>query len=57
MQEVEPGQSYQFRYRIQHGDHQHFLNDPEADGSVASLTIKELKTRLSIHKNRLFVSS
>lgn len=36
VQEVEPGQSYQFRYRVQHGDHQHFMNDPEADGTVAN---------------------
>lgn len=34
VQEVEPGQSYQFRYQIQHGDHQHYLNDPEADHTV-----------------------
>lgn len=36
VQEVEPGQSYQFRYMVQHGDHRHFMNDPEADGTVAN---------------------
>ena len=34
VQEVEPGREYQFRYRIQHRDHTHYLNDPEADRTV-----------------------
>ena len=34
VQEVEPEQSYQFRYRVVHGDHEHYFNDPEADDVV-----------------------
>ncbi len=34
IQEVEPGQRYQFRYMLDHHGHYHFLNDPEADGTV-----------------------
>ena len=34
VQEVQPGASYQFRYKVLHGDHAHYLNDPEADAVV-----------------------
>lgn len=34
VQEVEPGRGYEFRYRVVHGDHEHYFNDPEADGVV-----------------------
>ena len=34
VQEVAPDQEYQFRYRVVHGDHDHYFNDPDADGLV-----------------------
>ena len=34
VQEVEPGGNYQFRYMLDHKDHHHFMNDPEADRTV-----------------------
>jgi hypothetical protein len=34
VQEVEPEKGYQFRYRVVHGDHEHYFNDPDADGVV-----------------------
>lgn len=34
VQEVAPGQEYQFRYRVVHGDHDHFFNDDDADRTV-----------------------
>ena len=36
VQEVEPGGTYQFRYMVEHGDHHHFMNDPEADQIVSN---------------------
>ena len=36
VQEVEPEGSYQFRYMVEHNDHHHFMNDPEADHTVSN---------------------
>jgi hypothetical protein len=36
VQEVEPGSSYEFRYMLDHAGHHHFMNDPEADRTVAN---------------------
>lgn len=36
VQEVAPGQSYQFRYMLEQDGRQHFMNDPEADRTVAN---------------------
>lgn len=34
VQELEPGREYQFRYKVVHGDHNHYFNDEQADGTV-----------------------
>lgn len=36
VQEVEPERRYEFRYMLEHQGHHHFINDPEADGTVAN---------------------
>lgn len=36
VQEVEPGRGYEFRYKVIHGDHEHYFNDPDADGVNAN---------------------
>lgn len=36
VQEVEKDNTYQFRYMLDHNGHHHFVNDPEADQTVAN---------------------
>lgn len=31
VQEVQPERGYEFRYKLVHGDHEHYFNDPDAD--------------------------
>jgi 1,4-alpha-glucan branching enzyme len=36
VQELEPGQNYQFRYLLEQGSNRQFINDPEADFTIAN---------------------
>ncbi len=36
VQEVKPGQDYQFRYRVVHDDYDNYFNDEAADYTVAN---------------------